>query len=743
MKMKRLLIVLTAGATLLTACQESSQMSNRIAVALHANYIHPDRQKLECDSNGTTLVFTVNSQDTPWQITGMPEWIQISPTSGSGTSTVQVTIPAYWWAAARTGIFTLSSSSPDWSYSVPITVTQSGATAFADLSEDSFVFDGGGGEGVVTVESNCEWTLSTQDGWIDVNRVDDGRFTFSLDENPSFDAREGTIRVMYNSQVVSTVRVSQRAAKVDVVTSQLNYGNVAGDYTLQITSEAAWRARTSSDWIELSGSTATAGTNKLRISVTPNLYQEDRNGFVYLEFSASGNQIAEIPVHQEGVQLLLGDAEGANIELTSSLEHDYAIKVTSNTDWYVSNVPYFMTAEPMSGTGNAVISLHVKNNGSFSWRGWDQFSVNRQNSWVQSSVYFAQVGKTLNMDRTYLEFRDVASTQYVEVTTDGTWELAYDTNSFYSATPGASQGNGRIAVSVEDNRNPWTRDGYIEFRLLGMTDYEYGYYPQSINIWQTNWEERWQNTATDLEMPAMGGSYNLYIDTNDNWSLSFTEPGDWFHFTGETSGAGSGWVSFDIDVNNSINARGVKVLVTFGHDLDPVEITIRQPGRAMSLNCEGIFFFAKGGSNTVTVWADGRYQLETVSGDWFTVTEGEGNVFTVTVPENTTDGIREGAVRLTLLDLAEGSLVIDLPVVQTTKEIGFTRGGFEQDVNLDIGKGSGMVISVVSYSGDEDWNKQYSASIKVTGFENDSDWNGGSAGAAIGGEGFDDDENWN
>ncbi len=482
MKMKRLLIVLTAGATLLTACQESTQMSNRIAVALHANYIHPDRQKLECDSNGTTLVFTVNSQDTPWQITGMPEWIQISPTSGSGTSTVQVTIPAYWWAAARTGIFTLSSSSPDWSYSVPITVTQSGATAFADLSEDSFVFDGGGGEGVVTVESNCDWTLTTSVNWLQVNRVDDGRFTFSLDENPSFDAREGTIRVMYNSQVVSTVRVSQRAAKVDVVTSQLNYGNVAGDYTLQITSEAAWRARTSSDWIELSGSSATAGTNKLKISVTPNLYQEDRNGFVYLEFSASGNQIAEIPVYQEGVRLLLGDADGSYTTLESSLEQDYVIKLTSNTDWYVNEIPSWMTADPTSGTGNAMITLHVQDNGSFSWRGWGSLSVCRQNSWVQSFAYLGQNGKTLNMDRTYLEFRDVASTQYVEVTTDGTWELAYDTNSFYSATPGASQGNGRIAVSVEDNRNPWTRDGYIEFRLLGMTDYEYGYYPQGRPI---------------------------------------------------------------------------------------------------------------------------------------------------------------------------------------------------------------------------------------------------------------------
>lgn len=744
MKMTKSLIILMAGIGLLTACQESSQTSSRFTVSLHANYIHPDRQKLECGSEGATLVFTVTSQDTPWQISGMPEWIQVSPTSGSGTTTVQVTIPGYGWAAARTGVFTLSSTSSDWNYSTPITVTQDGAAAYANLSERSFVFDGRFNEGEVTVESNCEWTVSTTESWLHATRVDSGRFAFTVDENPSFDAREASVRIAYNSQTVSSVTVTQRASKVDVVTKPLDYGNVAGDYTLRIDSEASWNAYTSSDWISLSNSSAPAGSSQLVISVSPNLYQEERNGFVYLDFAGSSNRIAEIPVHQEGVILRLGEEGVGSISLDSSLAHDYPIQVTSNTDWYFSDIPYWMTVDPSSGTGNATVILHIQDNGSFSWRGWNRLAVTRQDSWVNAGIDFGQNGKNLNLNNTYLQFRDVAQTQYVDVTTDGSWELSYDTGSFFSATPGASQGSGRIAVSVTDNHNDHIREGDIEFRLMGMYEYENGYYLQNIHIWQPSWEERWQNTTTNVEVPAMGGSFDLYVDTNDNWSVSFPDAEAWLHFSGETSGVGSGNVHFDFDTNNSINARGVKVLVTYGHDLDPVEITVRQPGRTMTVNCEGLFFFDKGGTNTVTVLSDGRYQVEALPGDWLTVKEGEGNTFTVTVPENAAGVVREGSVRVTLMDLTDGSLVIDIPVVQTTKSVGFTREDFGEDVNLDLGKASGISITAISFSGDADWNAKYSISIKVTGFDADSDWNTGTYNSAlIGGEGYDDDENWN
>ena len=82
MKKKLLFIVLVAGAALLTACQESSEMSNRVSVALHANYLHPERVDFQLpNASAATMELTIQSQDTPWTISNVPDWITVSPKS--------------------------------------------------------------------------------------------------------------------------------------------------------------------------------------------------------------------------------------------------------------------------------------------------------------------------------------------------------------------------------------------------------------------------------------------------------------------------------------------------------------------------------------------------------------------------------------------------------------------------------------------------------------------------------------
>lgn len=735
-------IILSIAAVTVWSCTESVTASNSWNVALHANYIHPDRQKLDfTDPNGGTFEFTVNSQDTPWKITGMPDWIEISPSSGSGTTNVRVTVSKYELAAARTAILTLSSDSSDWQYNTTITVSQSGAPAYANLSDANLTFDGQAHDGRITVKSNCDWTVSTTESWLHASRVDDGSFTYSVDENPYLDAREAKIQVMYSGSVVSTVSVTQRASQVDVATAPLNYGNVAGTYKLSVKTDAAWSAYTGYSWISVSPESGSAGVSELTVSVSPNTEFDPRDGYVYLRFSASNVQIAEIPVHQDGIQLQLGTGED-NILFESSLAQTSTIRVTSNTDWYFSNVPSWITVEPASGTGTMDVKLSIQENNHFWFRGYDELRVNRKDSWYGVSRYVGQNARTLDLNTTYLSFLDVAQTQYVEVKTEGSWALNYSSD-FFSATPGEATGDGRIAVSVGDNHSDQTREGNIEFRLLGMPDFENGYDVRNITVWQPAWAERYRNLQTEASVPAMGGTLEIWLDTNDRWSVALSDNPSWIHFEGDTSGTGSNNLHLVFDTNNSVNSRGVKAVVSFAY-MDPVEITIVQAGRTMYPNCESIFFFAKGGSNTVTVTVDGNYKLEQASGDWFTISQGEDNTFTVSAPENTSGAVREGSVRLTLLDLVEGSVVITIPVVQTTKEVGFTREGFGEDVNLDLGKGSGIAISVISFSGDADWNAKYSISIKVTGYDADSDWNTGTYNSAvIGGEGYDDDENWN
>jgi len=708
-------------AAFMTACNESTTANSKWTVALHANYINPDRTSITfVDSAGGTEQFTVNSQDTPWTISSIPDWISVNPMSGSSTSSVSVAVGEHLWASARVGVLSLSSTSPDWTFTKPITVIQSGAPAYAILDKTSLSFDGGTNQEQVSIETNCDWGYSNNNsGWINLRRNNDV-LEVAVQANESLESRSGIVTILFEGSVLAEITVMQEPAKVDAKTDPLNFGNIAGTYKLAITSQADWSVYTDSYWIDLNPTSAAAGSSELTVSVSPNTEFEPRSGYVYLRFKNSGNEIAQIPVNQEGIELKLGTGED-NILFESSLEQTSTIRVESNTEWYFSMIPSWITVDPTSGTGTVDVTLSIQDNGHYWFRGYDELRVTRKDSWYGVSRYLGQNARTLELNTTYLSFLDVAQTQYVDVATEGSWELAYSSG-FFSASPVSAKGNGRIAVSVDENPTNQDREGHIEFRLLGMPDYENGYDTRDITIWQPAWSERYRNVQNEVAVPAMGGTMDIWLDTNDNWQVSLSNSPSWIHFSGETSGSGSCNLQLAFDDNNSVNARGVKAVISFGH-MDPVEITISQAGRTMFPNCESVFFFAKGGSNTVTVTADGAYKVEKVSGDWFSLTTGENNTFSIVASENTSGAVREGSVRLKLLGLTEGSLVITIPVVQTTKEEGFTRGVYQEDKNLNIGVGSGFSIKVISYGEDQSWSGSRSVTISGEGFDSDENWN--------------------
>ena len=316
MRYKILSIILTAGALLgLSACQESTTVSNRIAVALHANYIHPDRTDFQFPNTSTSVSFTVTSQETPWRIDGVPTWINISPKSGSATTTVSVTTEEYAWADPRVGIFTLYSDSSDWSYSKQMTVTQSGATPYVNLEKNYFSFDGAAHSETVAASSNFDWQVANNYGWINVD-FDGSRMTLSVTANDTGEIRSGEVNIKYNSNTQGTITVSQVPAEVSLKTDPLNFPIGAGSYKLTVESQAAWRTDAPS-WVDVNPSAGDPGKTEVTISVSPNPYDGERNGSVYFIFSSSRMQFAEIPVHQDGVILELVEGNDYFYDMTS------------------------------------------------------------------------------------------------------------------------------------------------------------------------------------------------------------------------------------------------------------------------------------------------------------------------------------------------------------------------------------------------------------------------------------------
>lgn len=725
MRYRYLMMILTAGALLgLSACQESSQPNARFSVSLHANYIHPDKTDFQfVDAAGGSMQFTVTSQDTPWQITNLPEWVTVSPSSGTTTTNVTVTVSAHTWAASRAGVFTLSSGTQEWNYSKQISVTQAGATPYLTLGKREFSFGGPADSETVSASSNFNWEFNKHgNDWITITNTG-SQMTVSATANDTFAPREGTVDILCAGSILGSITVSQVEATVSVKADPLNYEIGSGAYSLTITSEADWNTSTAGSWISVDPSSGGPGTTEVTVSVTPNDGVNERDGSVYFRFRNSGLQIAEIPVHQDGVVLELAVDEWVNNNV-SSKGGTLTFQLTTNISWNITSSPEFLTFTPSSGTGSTLLTATISENPSLTDARGGYLIISDASStrWYQRDYYFRQRSAgEYSLDQTWIECNDVAQTVEVRVLTDAQWGLQQVYGDFYTYSPAVSSGDGVIAFDVRANTGLSNRQGETDFYLYGLDGYPDGQLAAYLYINQTGWKDKYHEVPQAVELPVYEGTMDVDIATNDAWEAEFLTSASWIRFDGKSKAADAGKLKFAFDENPGAATRSVRIRINFEH-LESVEMTLTQVGRGIRLETDALYFFSQGGTNRVLFSADGLCSFTAEGGDWFTVYADSYGSFTVYAEPLEGDGERDGKITIELQNLPSGSCRVVLPVIQMSAAA-YTRSGFKEDRDLDICTGSAF-------------------SIQVNGYTADQNWSGGRR-ADISGEGYDDDENWN
>ncbi len=726
MKKKLLFIVLVAGAALLTACQESSEMSNRVSVALHANYLHPERVDFQLpNASAATMELTIQSQDTPWTISNVPDWITVSPTSGNSTTTVTISVPEQTRATSRVGVFTLASGSSDWSYTKQITVTQPGATPYFELDKRSFSFDGAANTETVPIRSNFDVQINNNGyGWINVSSHG-SEMEVSVSANDSGALRVGSVDIVFNNQVMASITVSQIAGEFSVVVDPLNYGINGGSYKLSITTQAGWRINNNDHWLDISPKNGSAGTTEVTVTASPNDGDYARDGYLYIVYAGSSYEIASMPVHQDGVVMELEEVDMQNFSAVGGTEH---IRLISNVDWAVTEVPSFLTISPMSGSGTTDVTLEIADNPTFDEK-FGTLAFNRVGTGYSISTQVRQRSRTPNFENgTWLTCNDVPQTVKLNVDTDGPWGIVYE-RSFFDVTPTSSSGKQTINFIVDENKGGW-RQGSANFRPHGVEGYDdSGESSWWIYVNQDGWLEKYHEIpeAVVLGEGIAGETYTQDIDiaTTDDWSAEILDNPGWVRVAGTSSGAGSGKLQIAFDGNPSVQPRSAQVRITFRY-LDAVILTLRQLGRHVEVNTNTIYFFEQGGAVLFSASTNGDpYIVGKEGGDWFTVEKESGSPYKnyrVVASQMSGTDERTGYVVLTLDGIPASTYQLKIPVIQMTAA-GMTRGGFTEDRNLNIVTAPGLSITVTSYSEDQNWS--------------------GSRQAQIGGEGYDDDENWN
>lgn len=729
MKKKLLFIVLVAGAALLTACQESSEMSSKVKVSLHATYLHPEQVDLQLhDAEGGTLVFTIQSQDTPWTILEVPDWMTVNPMSGNSTTTVSVTLTKNELASSRVGIFTLSSATEEWAYQKKITVSQDGAKPYLKMDDLAFSFDGAAHQEKVSAISNFDWEVSFENGgpiWLTV--TSNGKeMTLNVTPNDTQEARYETVLIKYKGTLMGSFTVAQAPAEITYVADELHYGISGGSYHLSITSEAPWTVGTDNtitgqSWVDISPSKGGEGTTEVTITVPPNPGTNERACTIYIRFSSSQREIAALSLSQDGAVLDLDLDHLRNLSAMGGADH---MLLTSNIDWVVTEVPEFLTISPMSGSGTTDLSFSIAENSTYDEK-YGQVAIRGTEYEFGVSMEARQRSRRPDFTTgTWLTCNDSPQTLTVDVDTDGPWGVVYE-RSFFDVTPTAASGKQTINFMVDENKGDW-RQGAANFRPYGVQ----GHDDNSESEWwiyvnQDGWRDKYHEIpeVIDLAMGTSGQTYPMDIDiaTTDAWSAQILDNPDWIRVTGTSSGKGSGKLQISYDGNPLTQVRSARVQISFSY-LDAIILTLRQEGRHLISSASHVFFFGGGGRVPLVVTPSDEFSISIESGDWFSLERLEDNSYLV-VAEPMTDGEeRSGGIILTLNGVPASTYQLKVPVIQMNAAT-FTRSGFTEDRDLNIITSPGLSIKVTSYTEDRNWD--------------------GNRQAQIGGEGYDDDENWN
>jgi len=172
-----------------------------------------------------------------------------------------------------------------------------------------------------------------------------------------------------------------------------------------------------------------------------------------------------------------------------------------------------------------------------------------------------------------------------------------------------------------------------------------------------------------FDFPAIGGSGKVTATVAQNvaWTAS-KDSSDWVSFTSETEKSSSGFVTFDVGQNLSVNSR-VATLTVAG-----LPVTIRQEGLNSSVSYDSDALGVDGGMGMITVTTEGNaYWTATSDVSWITVFSGaeglgDGSVMFIADPYTLTSQSRTGSITV------------------AGKKVYVTQRGYELSINPQIAK---------------------------------------------------------
>ena len=423
----------------------------------------------------------------------------------------------------------------------------------------------------------------------------------------------------------------------DIVTSGISVESAEQSITLSFSTNVAWSATTSADWITISPSSGAAGKNSVKIKVEENTESKQRTATITISDKESTQKVS-VTVRQEALKASL-TVSPESLEFSAN-KGEEMLNVTSNTDWVITKDAEWITLDSDKGKGLATIAAGVTENTSLTSR-TGSITVSTSDGSVKKTVSVRQSGAAVvfSVDKNEHSVAAAGGDFTVKVTHN----IGYKINSqpeWVKQPDKASSGNvDTYTFTAEANTSTEAREGVIVFCNDNNECVP-------VTVKQAGANATLSASPAELTFTANTESKSLDVTSNTAWTAA--SGASWAKLN-KTNGSGNAQIAVTAEENTAITQRSATITIKTadGKASATVKVTQSAANVIFSVDKNEHSVAAAGGDFTVKVTHNIGYKINSQP-EWVKqadkTTSGNTDTFSFKAEANTSTVAREGVI---------------------------------------------------------------------------------------------------
>ena len=423
----------------------------------------------------------------------------------------------------------------------------------------------------------------------------------------------------------------------DIVTSGISVESAEQSITLSFSTNVAWSATVSADWLTISPSSGEAGKNSVKVEVEENRTGQPRSATITISDKESMQKVS-VTVRQEALKASL-TVSPESLEFSAN-KGEEMLNVTSNTDWVITKDAEWITLDSDKGKGLATIAAGVTENTSLTSR-TGSITVSTSDGSVKKTVSVRQSGADVifTIDKNEFNVAAVGESFSVKVTHN----IGYKINSqpeWVKQTGKANSGNvDTYTFTAEANTSTEAREGVIVFCNDNNECVP-------VTVKQAGANATLSVSPAELTFTANTESKSLDVTSNTAWTAA--SGASWAKLN-KTNGSGNAQIAVTAEENTAITQRSATITIKTadGKASATVKVTQSAANVIFSVDKNEHSVATAGGDFTVKVTHNIGYKINSQP-EWVKqadkTTSGNTDTFSFKAEANTSTVAREGVI---------------------------------------------------------------------------------------------------